>query len=136
MITALHDGYSERNATLIAMQDPEATDVSGFKAWQDRGRAVMARDRWPAGTDSIKILAPAGQRDAQAADAQAGTPEVKARRFFRIATVFDVRLTEPLADAKARWEAQAAERELAPKTDADPRDGESAEAPPAELANA
>lgn len=108
-ITALHDGYSARNAMLIAMQAPEATDVSGFKAWQDRGRSVLPRPADVApGEWGIKILAPAGQRDAVDADPEAGTEAKAARKFFKLAYVFDVAQTEPLEVAQARWAAQAA----------------------------
>jgi hypothetical protein len=54
MALATHDGYSDRNACLIAMQDPEATDVSGFHTWLSRGRSVRK------GEAGIMILAPAG----------------------------------------------------------------------------
>ena len=54
MALARHDGYSERNAMLIAMQDPDATDVSGFKAWIGRGRCVRK------GEHGLMILAPTG----------------------------------------------------------------------------
>jgi len=91
LILALHDGYSERNATLIAMQCPDATDVSGFRAWLDRGRCVRK------GEHGIKILAPAGQRDAVEATE---TTEAKAgRKFFKVAYVFDISQTDP-AEAK------------------------------------
>jgi hypothetical protein len=98
---ARFDGYSERNAMLIAMQDPEATDVSGFKAWIGRGRCVRK------GEHGLQILAPAGngrKGDAEAApeagevgEGEAG--EDKDRMFFRLAYVFDVRQTEPLPEA-------------------------------------
>ena len=101
-IFAQWDGYSERNAMLIAMQAPHATDVSGFAQWKTRGRAVRK------GETGIRILAPAGRRDATEGDEEhEAQPE---RRFFRLVSVFDVSQTEPLADAEARWAAQAAER--------------------------
>src|SRR5579859_1906367 len=55
MALASHDGYSDRNAMLIAMQMPTATDVAGFHAWKDRGRCVKRGER------GIAILAPAGK---------------------------------------------------------------------------
>jgi hypothetical protein len=110
-IFAQFDGYSERNAMLIAMQCPGATDVSGFAAWKDRGRAVKK------GETGIRILAPAGSRDAtEATEATETAPAAEAkaaRQFFRLVSVFDVSQTEPLEQAQARWAAQAAERAAA-----------------------
>ena len=46
--------YSPRNAVLIQMQDPGATLVAGYQAWQSKyGRYVKQGER------GIKILAPA-----------------------------------------------------------------------------
>ena len=87
LLVALHDGYSERNSLLIAMQDPEATDVSGYKEWLARGRQVRK------GEHGIAILAPAGHRDEEKNDA--GEVTTKGRQFFRLAYVFDVRQTDP-----------------------------------------
>jgi hypothetical protein len=105
-VLARFDGYSERNAMLIAMQDPEATDVEGFVAWLNRGRCVRK------GESGIKILAPAGQGKAGEVTTESGKPEVVAewgdptagsvegssaqpRQFFKIAYVFDIRQTDP-----------------------------------------
>ena len=98
MALATHDGYSDRNACLIAMQDPEATDVSGFKTWITRGRCVRR------GEHGIMILAPAGtsagkDSGAAAAEGPGDGPDGeqgKPRQFFRIAYVFDVSQTDPL----------------------------------------
>ena len=100
---ARFDGYSERNAMLIAMQCPDATDVAGFKAWIDRGRCVRK------GEHSIAILAPAGTiaaesagkdgpGDATAAESPAEGTEGcgKVRQLFKIAHVFDVAQTDEL----------------------------------------
>jgi hypothetical protein len=108
-IFARFDGYSERNAMLIAMQRPGATDVSGFKAWQGRGRSVMP------GETGIQILAPAGtEKLAEPEEAPApGEITVKPRQFFRLAYVFDVAQTEPLEVAQARWAARRAEIQAA-----------------------
>lgn len=95
MALATHDGYSQRNACLVAMQDPEATDVRGYRAWQDAGRQVAA------GTHGIMII---GYRGDDAGKAKAGAPdgeeaggEEKVSRFFAPTTVHDVRHTIPLA---------------------------------------
>lgn len=96
MALATFDGYSDRNATLIAMQDPQATDVSGYKQWIARGRRVAR------GQVGIKILAPAGTGTVKGED---GEPDTE-RRFFRMATVFDVAQTLTLAE----WDAAEAVR--------------------------
>ena len=111
MIAARFDGYSERNAMLIAMQNPTATDVSGFRAWQDRDRSVKP------GESGLQILAPAGRKDAVEADPANDVEAEEARQFFRVAYVFDVSQTEPLEVAQARWAARAAEAEAAAEAD-------------------
>lgn len=107
-IFARYDGYSERNAMLIAMQCPGATDVSGFVAWKSRGRSVVK------GATGIRIAAPAGSRAAteatEATETEPGTEATRARQFFRLVSVFDVSQTEPLEEAEARWAAAAADR--------------------------
>jgi hypothetical protein len=82
--------YSERNAALIVMQAPDATDVRGFQAWKELGRSVRK------GEHGIQILAPAGRSEDGAPTEQA--PEgTSGRQFFRIAYVFDYAQTDPVA---------------------------------------
>jgi antirestriction protein ArdC len=107
MALATHDGYSDRNACLIAMQCPTATDVSDFRKWLDRGRCVRK------GETGIQILAPAGtgivgkKDDAHGDQGDApegGDGEAKVRQFFRVTYVFDIAQTDQLpakADAKS-----------------------------------
>jgi hypothetical protein len=86
-IIALHDGYSERNTMLIAMQNPDATDVRGFKAWLEQGRCVRK------GEHGIRILAPKGKD----ADKVSENGETKpGRQFFGLSSVFDVTQTDPV----------------------------------------
>jgi hypothetical protein len=92
VIFARFDGYSERNAMLIAMQRPDATDVSGFHAWHDRGRRVMK------GQHGIAILAPAGTSTATEPGPEGNGETTTTRQWFRVAYVFDIASTEP-ADA-------------------------------------
>jgi antirestriction protein ArdC len=89
LITSTWDGYSERNALLIAMQRPGATDVAGFRAWQVRGRCVRR------GEKGIQILAPAGQGEATTDDNGEETP---GRLRFRVAYVFDVAQTDQMEE--------------------------------------
>jgi hypothetical protein len=93
---ALHDGYSPRNAMLIAMQKPTATDVAGFGEWKDRGRHVRK------GEHGIRIMAPAGKYAVKGSDeAPADSPEGKDKEFmrFRAVSVFDISQTDPSPEA-------------------------------------
>jgi len=98
MALATHDGYSDRNACLIAMQDPGATDVSGFKTWITRGRCVRRGEHGlmilaPAGTSAGKDNGPgAAEASGDGHDGEQGKP----RQFFRITYVFDIAQTDPL----------------------------------------
>ncbi|WP_298210004.1 ImmA/IrrE family metallo-endopeptidase [Ferrimicrobium sp.] len=73
-----HD-YSPRNALLIALQCPHATQVAGFHAWRALGRSVNR------GQKAIYIVAPLIGRD------QDGETEVTG---FRWVPVFDISQTE------------------------------------------
>lgn len=85
--------YSLRNAMLIVMQAPEATEVAGFKAWQDRGRQVRK------GEHGIRILAPAGR--GAGTEPTEGDPEGKpGRQFFRLTSVFDISQTDEIEDER------------------------------------
>lgn len=100
---ATHDGYSGRNACLIAMQDPDATDVSGFKTWLHRGRCVRCGEHGimilaPAGTGTVKGRGDAEPIHVEGPDGQGDGEGGKPRQFFRITHVFDVRQTDPLPD--------------------------------------
>lgn len=93
MMVAEFEGYSERNAILIAMQCPTATELHGFKAWLDLGRCVRK------GESGIQILAPAGKVETKdnGKDADGETVEgTRTRQLFRLAYVFDVAQTDPL----------------------------------------
>ena len=61
--------YSMGNCMLIALQRPEATQVAGFRAWQQLGRQVRKGER------AIRILAPmvvGGSKDERAQVRSAG----------------------------------------------------------------
>ena len=98
MALATFDGYSDRNAGLIAMQCPTATDVSGYRQWIARGRRVAR------GEAGIRILAPAGTYRVK--DESDPDGEGTERQAFRMVTVFDVAQTLTLAE----WEAAEAAR--------------------------
>lgn len=99
--------YSARNAMLIVMQNPEATEVAGFKAWQERGRQVRK------GEHGIRILAPAGRGEDEV-DAT-GKVAKQGRQFFRLISVFDIAQTDDVEDLPPvepiDWEAVFADEE-------------------------
>jgi hypothetical protein len=76
--------YSWGNCALIAMQRPEATQVAGFKAWQELGRQVRKGER------SIRILAPMSVKERDDQGEETGERVV----FFRAVPVFDVSQTD------------------------------------------
>lgn len=87
-VLAQHDGYSPRNAMLIAMQQPTATDVAGFREWITRGRHVRK------GEKGIRILAPAGKYTTTEEPADSD-PLTKEWVRFKAISVFDVSQTDP-----------------------------------------
>jgi antirestriction protein ArdC len=80
--------YSLGNCMLIAMQAPDATQVAGFKAWQQLGRQVRK------GEHSIRIMAPMSVKERDESGEETG----EVRTFFRAVSVFDIAQTdgEPL----------------------------------------
>jgi antirestriction protein ArdC len=82
--------YSWGNCALIAMQRPEATQVAGFRAWQQLGRQVRKGER------SIRILAPMSVKERDGQGEETGERVI----FFRAVPVFDVAQTdgEPLPE--------------------------------------
>lgn len=78
-------GYSLRNQLLIAMQQPDATRVAGFKAWLALGYCVRR------GEKALRIFAPCPPSKAKLrAWRDAGAdPADKPRTFFRLTAVFD-----------------------------------------------
>ena len=82
--------YSMGNTMLIALQRPDATQVAGFKAWQQLGRQVRKGER------SIRIMAPMAVKERDEQGEETGERVV----FFRAVPVFDVSQTdgEPLPE--------------------------------------
>lgn len=96
--------YSTRNTLLIHMQRPDATQVAGFRAWQDKFKRQVKK-----GEKSIKIFAPTPfvttkemekidpvtQRPIIGDDGNPVREQVEIRLArFRVASVFDVSQTE------------------------------------------
>lgn len=80
--------YSLRNINLIYAQDPQATQVAGFKQWQkDFNRQVTK------GAKAIRIAAPITKRLTPEQQRQLGTKRDQAIVGYRYLPVFDVRHT-------------------------------------------
>ena len=79
-------GYSLNNQLLIAWQAPNATRVTGFKAWLKTGRCVRK------GEKAIRIFAPCPPNKAALMKwrAEGADPAERPRTFFRLASVFDL----------------------------------------------
>ncbi len=77
--------YSFTNRILIAVQDPDATYVAGFKAWSNNFARTVKK-----GEHGIKIFAPLTRKVIDP------TTQEETRQIFgfKLATVFDVRQTE------------------------------------------
>ena len=78
--------YSANNVMLIAMQDPNATRVAGFRQWEAKGRKVRK------GEKSIKILGYSRKKITDEDDEGNETEKWIAR--FPILSVFDIAQTD------------------------------------------
>lgn len=83
--------YSFRNQVLIALQDPRATQVAGYRAWQALGRQVRRGER------GIQILAPVTKPRLDEAGHPVLDPAGRPRRDLigvKPASVFDITQTD------------------------------------------
>lgn len=91
--------YSFYNQMLIAMQNPDATLVAGYKTWQGMSRQVQK------GEKSIRILAP-GQSKCKETDEVTGEETEKVVSYFFSVSVFDISQTEgdplPIPDHRVK----------------------------------
>lgn len=90
-VSAKFHHYSLRNQLLIAMQNPAASRVAGFKAWQkDFGRYVKQ------GEKGLNILAPCPRKITQTSTGENGEPAEQEIVIpsYRVVTVFDVSQTD------------------------------------------
>lgn len=80
--------YSFGNLVLIFMQNPEASQVAGYRAWQAKGRQVAkgARGLRILGTGTVKVT---GAEDEETGEVVEGR-----RRIFFPVSVFDIAQTE------------------------------------------
>ena len=93
--------YSPNNVMLIMLQNPYATRVAGYHAWQEMGRQVLAKE------SALRILAPLKYKQEDVAEGDR-TSEI---RGFKLVPVFDISQTEgrELPDVVSRLEGLAPE---------------------------
>jgi hypothetical protein len=84
-LMARHDKYHGRNPLLIAMQDPDSTDVDSYNAWLERGRRPMGSGY------GIRIVRPIGRWEEK--DPNDPTKTIEHVRGYDYFPVFDVRHT-------------------------------------------
>lgn len=89
--------YSARNIDLIYAQNPQATQVAGFKQWQTAFNRTVKR-----GAKAIRIAAPIIKKLTSAEQKRLDTTDERAIVGYRYLPVFDVSQTsgEPVLSAK------------------------------------
>lgn len=94
-------GGFPNNVMLIMLQNPYATRVAGYHAWQELGRQVLAKEQ------ALRILAPMKYKKEDAPDGE----KVSEIRGFKLVPVFDISQTEgrELPDVVSRLEGLAPE---------------------------
>lgn len=85
--------YSLNNLLLIAAQRPAATQVAGFRAWQERGRQVRKGER------AIKIRGFSTTRVTRE-DPETGDETEHRLPRFPVLSVFDIAQTDPIDGAE------------------------------------
>src|SRR5215217_9552448 len=85
--------YSLRNQLMIALQDPDATRVAGFRAWLALGDCVRKGE-----TCRIRVWARCepSKRKLQAWRDAGADPAQKPKGFYRLEAVFDRAQVDPL----------------------------------------
>ena len=83
--------YSVNNSMLIYFQNPDATLVQGYKAWQTKFKRQVKK-----GEKAIKILAPCPHTTTRAIKDEDGNDAVEVINWmgFRVVNVFDISQTE------------------------------------------
>ena len=101
--------YSPNNVMLIMLQNPYATRVAGYHAWQELGRQVVAKE------SALRILAPLKYKKEDAPEGEK-TSEI---RGFKLVPVFDISQTEgrELPDVVSKLEGLAPEGVFATLTE-------------------
>jgi antirestriction protein ArdC len=85
--------YTVRNQLLIALQDPTATYVAGFRAWLGLGYCVRRGE-----SSHIRVWAPCppSKKKLQAWRNAGAVPDERPRTYFRLEAVFSATQVEPL----------------------------------------
>lgn len=91
-VAATFHSYSLNNLLLILAQRPEASQVAGFRQWQQRGRQVRK------GEKGIRIFGYSTKKITT--EDEAGEETERRVPRFPILTVFDVDQTDPIAGAE------------------------------------
>jgi N-terminal domain of anti-restriction factor ArdC len=99
VVTIEGRALSPHNQMMLAFQG-EFTVVGGFQQWKRAGRVVMKGQR------GACIWFPLGDRKQDGTEDTTGAGEEKSSCRFGLATVFDVKQTEDLAEANARRDAE------------------------------
>lgn len=83
--------YSANNCILIMMQNPQASFIAGYKAWQNKFKRQVKQ-----GEKAIKIIVPCPHRYTREIEDNNGdiTEQEVAWTSFRVASVFDISQTE------------------------------------------
>lgn len=81
-------GYSQRNIDLIYSQDPAATQVAGYKQWQNDFKRHVNK-----GAKSIRISAPIIKKITEEEKKKLNTTEDKAIVGYRFIPIFDIKQT-------------------------------------------
>lgn len=82
--------YSLSNLLLIQAQRPGATQVAGFRQWQERGRQVRK------GEKGIRIFGYSTKKPGSDEDDEAQDPSAGPRAFYPVLSVFDISQTDPI----------------------------------------
>ena len=105
LVAAFLDKYHGQNPKLIAMQDPQATDVDAHGAWRERGRTNIGSG------NGIKIICPSVQdrcKTCQERENHAnhkGVHKFDPIVIFFYDTIYDIRHTIPdTAEARKAWQ--------------------------------
>ena len=85
--------YSINNVLLITAQCPHASQVAGFRAWQEKGRQVRK------GEKAIKIFGYSSKKITEKNE-QTGEEEEKKITIYPTLSVFDISQTDPIEGAE------------------------------------
>jgi len=105
-VAAKFHKYSFGNVMLIAVQNPDATRVAGYRKWQELGRQVRA------GEKGIAILAPIPQYAEVESEETGETRKVQNGIWFKAVHVFDISQTDGDEIPEVDWQGDGRNGEL------------------------